>query len=94
MGSHYECNNYSRYDNMLNEKLHTEKVLNLFANNVIAQARRNKLSSVAQSLGYDLDVHDRSFSLEFTGNHYAEFVDQGVKGKQSSRKAPNSPFRS
>lgn len=78
---------------MLNERLYTKEVLSEFAKNVVAQARRNKLSSVAQSLNWDLNVYENSFSLEFEADDYADFVDQGVKGKRSSRKAPNSPYK-
>lgn len=78
---------------MLNERINANRVLNNFAKGVIAQAQRNKLSSVAQSLEYDLNVGPNSFGLEFKALPYADFVDQGVRGSKSSSKAPQSPFK-
>jgi hypothetical protein len=78
---------------MLNERLNSKEVLTRFAEDVIHQAQVNKLSAVAQSLEYDLEVGPNSFSLEFKALPYADFVDQGVKGKDSSAKAPSSPYR-
>ena len=77
---------------MLN-RIHTEKALNVFAKAVIAQARRNKLSGAAQSLEADVSVNPNSINLNFEGDAHIPFLDQGVKGKKSSRKAPNSPYR-
>ena len=77
---------------MLN-RIHTEKALNVFAKAVIAQARRNKLSGAAQSLEADVSVNPNSINLNFEGDAHIPFLDQGVKGKQSSSKAPNSPYR-
>ena len=76
----------------------TEDILRDFAKKVIRNAKRNlrkknASKDLSSSLGYDLNVHKNSFSLEFYMLEYGDYVDQGVRGKKTSRKAPNSPFR-
>ena len=78
--------------------LNTEDELNQFAKKVIRNAKnrlRKKRASgdLAASLGYDLDTHKNSFSLQFFMLDYGAFVDEGVRGKKSSARAPKSPFR-
>lgn len=75
------------------DRIHTQEALNAFAKEVIAQAQRNKLSSAAQSLTADVSVNPNSINLNFEGNSYIPFLDQGVRGDKSELKAPNSPFK-
>lgn len=74
--------------------------LGRFGKAVVKQSRTNltKLNredtkALYNSLKYDLDAHKNSFSLSFEMLEYGMYVDQGVKGKSSSSKAPRSPFR-
>lgn len=74
--------------------------LDLFGKRVQQQAKSNlsKLgkkdtNSLYNSIGYEVKVHKNSFSLSIKMADYGEFVDKGVKGKSSSRKAPTSPFK-
>ena len=78
----------------------TRDALNKFAKYVIQQSRSNLTKSdknvskeLYNSLGYDLNVSKNSFSLSLLMEDYGIFQDKGVKGKTSSAKAPNSPFR-
>lgn len=78
----------------------TRDELNKFAKAVIKSSRQNltkkghkATGALYKSLDYDLNVSKNSFSLEFIMSEYGAFVDLGVKGKKSSRKAPQSPFR-
>ena len=77
-----------------------QKYLSKFAKAVIkeSQSRLTKSSkrdtnNLYGSLGYQLDVFKNSFSLSFYMEEYGAFVDEGVQGKSSSAKAPQSPFR-
>lgn len=77
-----------------------KKALNIFAKGVVMQSKRNLTqqgkkasSALHRSIKYELDVYKNSFSLSFLMENYGQFVDQGVKGKSSSAKAPKSPFR-
>jgi hypothetical protein len=80
---------------MLTDKEHTEFALNLFADRVIGGARENlkSFSDLAHSLEKVLEKNESGFTLKFLGNDYASYYDQGVKGKESSSRAPNSPFQ-
>ena len=78
----------------------TRDALNKFAKYVIQQSRSNLTKSdknvskeLYNSLDYDLTVSKNSFSLSLLMEDYGIFQDKGVKGKTSSAKAPNSPFR-
>ena len=77
-----------------------QKELSRFAKYVVQQSRTNLSKSGRKdtnnlygSIGYDLKVHKGSFSLSFYMEEYGAFVDEGVQGKNSTSKAPNSPFR-
>jgi len=59
----------------------------------LTKQRREDTKDLYNSLKYDLDVHKQSFSLSFEMLEYGMYVDQGVKGKSSSNKAPRSPFK-
>ena len=78
----------------------TREALNKFAKYVVQQSRSNLTKSdknvskeLYNSLGYDLNVSKNSFSLSLLMEDYGMFQDKGVKGKTSSAKAPNSPFK-
>jgi len=77
-----------------------QQELNRFAKYVIQQSRTNLTKSkknsskeLYNSLDYDLNVSPNSFSMSFLMEDYGIFQDKGVKGKTSSNKAPNSPFK-
>ena len=74
--------------------------LNNFAKYVIKQARtnltkgkKNSSKELYDSLKYKVNVSKNSFQLSFIMEEYGIFQDKGVKGKSSSSKAPNSPFK-
>ena len=77
-----------------------KKELEYFANEVINRSRSNltqKKKNVSKelynSLDYELKVSENSFSLSFMMEDYGTFIDKGVKGRDSSLKAPNSPYQ-
>ena len=82
---------------MIDENL--QIALRTFAKKVVKNSKA-KLSrkhkdtrNLEGSISYDLKLHKNSFSLSFSMLDYGAFVDEGVKGKKSSSKAPNSPFK-
>jgi len=84
---------------MLDNK-NTSKYLNDFAKYVIQQSRsnlsksgKNNQKKLYNSIDKEIEVGANSFRLAFLMEDYAEFVDKGVRGKSSSAKAPNSPFK-
>jgi len=84
---------------MLAEKLLREE-LNKFAKYVIQQSRsnltkgkKNTSKELYNSLGYDIESSKDSTSMAFKMADYGKFQDLGVKGKDSSAKAPNSPYK-
>ena len=82
-----------------------QQQLNRFAKYVIQQSRtnltkgkspygsKNNTKQLYNSLDHKLNVSPNSFSLSFLMEDYGLFQDKGVKGKTSSNKAPNSPFK-
>jgi hypothetical protein len=83
---------------MLNKEVQNE--LNKFAKYVIQQSRSNLTKSdknvskgLYNSLGYKLEETSKGATLGFEMDGYGNFVDKGVRGKSSSAKAPNSPYR-
>ena len=77
-----------------------QEELNKFAKYVIQQSRSNLSKSdknvskeLYNSLGYNVEVTSKGAELGFSMEQYGEFQDKGVRGKTSSAKAPNSPFR-
>lgn len=77
-----------------------KKALEYFGNEVInrsrsnlTQKKKNASKDLYKSLSYDLKVSKNSFSLSFLMEDYGTFIDKGVKGRDSSAKAPNSPYR-
>jgi len=84
---------------MLAEKFLREE-LNKFAKYVIQQSRsnltkgkKNTSKELYNSLGYDIESSKDSTSMAFKMADYGKFQDLGVKGKDSSAKAPNSPYK-
>tara|TARA_R110000868_G_scaffold161854_1_gene392762 strand:+ start:751 stop:1302 length:552 start_codon:yes stop_codon:yes gene_type:complete len=70
-----------------------KETLTTFAEDVVKQSKENlvKLNKVASkelynSIGYDLRVHQNSFSLSLLMEDYADFVDKGVKGVGGTKK--------
>jgi hypothetical protein len=80
--------------------LEVEKVITRFRDYVIQQSRNNltrtkhnNTSSLYKSLNGEV-VTEKNFTIVgFQMNDYGTFVDLGVKGKTSSNKAPNSPYK-
>ena len=77
-----------------------EKELKNFAKYVVTKARinlrgddKNISGKLAKSLDSDVKVSKNSFQLAFLMEDYGVFQDKGVRGKSSSAKAPNSPFK-
>jgi hypothetical protein len=82
------------------EKTETQKALERFRNHVVSVSKRNltnKNKNVSKklynSIRGDVKAMPNSFSLQFYMEDYGAFQDLGVKGKNSSSKAPNSPFK-
>lgn len=78
----------------------TRYVLSEFAKEVRQQARlrltkggSNTTKELYNSIDYELLSDESSYVLGILMEDYGEFIDKGVKGKQSSAKAPNSPYR-
>lgn len=75
-------------------------IIKKFRDYVIQQSRAN-LSKGRKNVSKDLYnslkgeiVQENNYAIVgFRMNEYGQFQDQGVKGKASSRKAPNSPFK-
>ena len=80
--------------------LEVDKTIKKFRDYVIQQSRSNLTKSrhnntknLYNSIKGEV-VTDKGFSIVgFSMDDYGMFVDKGVKGKTSSLKAPNSPFK-
>jgi hypothetical protein len=59
----------------------------------LEQIKKNNTGNLAKSLRVKARKDGEQIFLEFFGNDYSEFVRLGVQGKDSSSKAPNSPFK-
>ena len=77
-----------------------QKALQDFAKYVIQQSRsnltkgdKNASKELYNSLGSDVKKTNKGYNLSFEMEDYGKFQDKGVRGKSSSAKAPNSPFR-
>lgn len=82
------------------EKQEVQKALERFRNHVVSVSKRNltnKNKNVSKklynSIKGDVKAMPNSFSLQFYMEDYGAYQDLGVKGKSSSAKAPNSPFK-
>ncbi len=80
--------------------LNVQRALDDFGKFIVTQAKtnlskkkHNDTNSLYSSLKHRMQVHKNSIELSIYANHYATFVDKGVKGFRSSKKAPNSPFQ-
>jgi len=85
---------------MANELTEVEKVLKRFRDYVIQQSRSNLSKSdknvskeLYNSLKGEILTENNYSIVGFSMAEYGQFQDQGVRGKSSSAKAPNSPFR-
>jgi len=54
---------------------------------------RNVSKKLYNSIKYTSKVSKNSFELSFVMEEHGKFLDQGVQGKVSKIKSPNSPFR-
>jgi hypothetical protein len=85
---------------MAQELKSVEQVLRRFRDYVIQQSRSNLSKSdknVSKELYNSLKgeiITENNYSIVgFSMAEYGQFQDQGVRGKTSSAKAPNSPFK-
>jgi hypothetical protein len=82
------------------EKTETQKALERFRNHVVSVSKRNLTKGnknvskkLYNSIRGDVKAMPNSMSVQFYMEDYGAFQDLGVKGKKSSSKAPNSPFK-
>ena len=80
--------------------LEVEKVITKFRDYVIQQSRsnltkggKNNSKELYNSLKGEVVIDNGFTIVGFQMADYGQFVDLGVKGKTSSNKAPNSPFK-
>ncbi len=80
--------------------LEVEKTIKRFRDYVIQQSRsnlsksnKNNSKELYNSLKGEVVTENNYTIVGFQMADYGAFVDQGVKGKTSSNKAPNSPFK-
>ena len=80
--------------------LEVEKTIKRFRDYVIQQSRsnlsksgKNSSKELYNSLKGEVVTENGYTIVGFQMADYGAFVDQGVKGKTSSNKAPNSPFK-
>ena len=85
---------------MAQELKSVEQVLRRFRDYVIQQSRSNLSKSdknvskeLYNSLKGEILTENNYSIVGFSMAEYGQFQDQGVKGKTSSLKAPNSPFK-
>lgn len=78
----------------------TETTLKMFNKYIVQQARsiltkqdHSNSKKLYDSLKGFVKVMPNSFELSFEMEDYGKFQDLGVKGKSSSTKAPNSPYK-
>jgi hypothetical protein len=76
------------------------KTIQMFRDYVIKEAKdnltrsgHNNTSSLSNSIKGEVVTENQYSIVGFTMNDYGTFVDLGVKGKTSSNKAPNSPYK-
>jgi hypothetical protein len=77
-----------------------QAALDKFKASVIKQARtnlskgdRNVSRKLYNSLKGEAKVYAKGYFLNFQMEEYGNYQDKGVKGKRSSSKAPNSPYK-
>jgi hypothetical protein len=59
----------------------------------LTKKKKNDTKGLYNSIDYKLEVSKNSFSLSFVMDEHGKFIDKGVKGVSSSRKAPQSPYK-
>jgi len=69
------------------------KVVKKEARTALTKQDRNVSKELYNSIKYDVEVYKNSFHLSFYMKDYGKFQDQGVKGKSSSARAPQSEFK-
>lgn len=76
------------------------KALEKFGKDVRSGARReltkkkkNASKELWKSIDYKVKVSKNSFEMDLVMLNYGKFIDKGVKGSESSKKAPTSPFK-
>ena len=77
-----------------------QDALDKFKSSVIKQARtnltkgdRNVSRKLYNSLKGEAKVYAKGYYLNFQMEEYGNYQDKGVKGKRSSSRAPNSPYK-
>lgn len=80
-------------------KSNVEQEFNLFGKRFVKQARtvltkkgKNTTKDLYNSIGYKFKKSKNSVEISFSMQDYGKFQDLGVRGKTSSKKAPQSPF--
>lgn len=78
----------------------SQKVVKKYRDYVIQQSRsnlsklkHNNTGSLYKSIKGKVLQDKNYFIVGFEYDYYGEFLDKGVKGKASSSKAPNSPYK-
>jgi hypothetical protein len=82
------------------EQQEVKKTFEEFGNYVIEKAKsnlkkdgKNASGKLIDSLDFEFKQNKNSIEFDFYAEDYWKFVDKGVKGKTSSAKAPNSPYK-
>jgi hypothetical protein len=82
------------------QKDEVQKALDRFRDHVIGQAKRNLTTrdknvskKLYNSLKGEVKAFPNSIGMYFSMEEYGAYQDLGVKGKKSSAKAPDSPYR-
>ena len=74
-----------------------DKILKKYADYVIRESRNNLVkgkNNASRRLSDSLSYSIRDTSVKFEGEYYGQFVDQGVKGAESTYpQSSNSPFK-
>jgi hypothetical protein len=69
------------------------KVVQKKAQDRLAKLGRNDTGKLGNSIIYKLEGDKNERKLSITAESYGAYIDQGVKGRTSAARAPNSPFR-
>lgn len=84
----------------MQEKVEIYKALDRFVKHVTSRAKanltngdRNVSKRLYNSIKGEVTINSERTTVKFFMEKYGDFQDQGVKGKNSSAKAPNSPFK-
>lgn len=79
---------------------HVRQELEAFKRYIVQQSKSNLTKKkhkvtggLYNSINANVKVSKNSFEFSFNMDEYGEYLDKGVKGKNSSSKAPQSPFR-